>query len=334
MKNVTLAALLLLSLFSAAYAQTMGSVDLPTGQDVNTPETLSSAINTALAVKVDVDHGVLNTATLNDAILTGTITTPITGTTQCLQVDAAGVMSGTGVACQDLVVENILNTMLSGNNTFTASPQTIAAGVTGAYKIQTTGGIAATFFADDASNTYGISDNATGNNTIACSKNTDVCTFGFSPIVGTLTPGTNSTQAASAGFVQNALSGYLPLTGGTVTGPVNVTAEVQADVFAPSVATGISALGSSQSDAELLRLAYNDVASVNSGTGVILQGGSNFIGVKQCVWNDGANDLNVYPAVGLSIMTSAVNTPDIITAGTDACFIELSATVGYKLAVP
>jgi hypothetical protein len=37
--------------------------------------------------------------TLNNPVFTGTITTPITGANQCLQVNTTGVMGGTGVPC-------------------------------------------------------------------------------------------------------------------------------------------------------------------------------------------------------------------------------------------
>jgi hypothetical protein len=51
-----------------ALAQSMGTVNLPTGNGVNTPASVSRAINTALATKADANNGTLLNPTINGAL--------------------------------------------------------------------------------------------------------------------------------------------------------------------------------------------------------------------------------------------------------------------------
>ena len=80
-----------------------------------------------------------------------------------------------------------------------------------------------------------------------------------------------------------------------------------------SVATGLSATGTTSGDALALTADYNVVSTVAAGTGVILATAS--AGRSTVVVNRGANTLKVYPAAGAALDGLAANAPLSLPAG-------------------
>lgn len=71
------------------------------------------------------------------------------------------------------------------------------------------------------------------------------------------------------------------------------------------VASGLTATGTLQSDALLAPAIINVVTTTATGTGIRLPPGD--VGTSMIVSNLGANTLLIYPSVGQSFNTSAVN---------------------------
>lgn len=96
--------------------------------------------------------------------------------------------------------------------------------------------------------------------------------------------------------------------------------QVVDDVLLAGVATGTT-----QADALELSNGSNVIATTASGTGVKLWRNAQ-IGDTQCVFNDGANDLAVYPPTGCTINGAAADASVIISSGQWAKFRKVSAT--------
>jgi hypothetical protein len=86
----------------------------------------------------------------------------------------------------------------------------------------------------------------------------------------------------------------------------------------PVVQTGLVAQGNGQSNALLLAADWNRVDTVTSGSGVVmptLQPGNDI-----SVWNNGGNNLEVYPFSGAAINGGTVNAGVSLTPGQLAYF--------------
>lgn len=94
------------------------------------------------------------------------------------------------------------------------------------------------------------------------------------------------------------------------------------------IGTGISAAGSTQGTATQLAAEFNQVATVGSGTGVIL---ATALAVPQYVWNDGANSLLVYPPSGAQINNLGTNNPATISTASNAGYVMLTSTQAKSL---
>lgn len=90
-----------------------------------------------------------------------------------------------------------------------------------------------------------------------------------------------------------------------------------------SASNGLTATGSTQGTALRLTGQLNVVATVATGTGVMLP---NLIGVPVYVYNRGANTLNVYPPGSSIIDGNAASAPVTIAAGATANYVGVSAT--------
>lgn len=91
-------------------------------------------------------------------------------------------------------------------------------------------------------------------------------------------------------------------------------------------ATGLSAAGSSSSDALVLTSVYNEVSTTASSTGVQLP--TTEMGASVMVVNDGANALTVYPTSGSTIDGgSSVS----VAASKRRLFFAFSNTVWFSL---
>lgn len=134
---------------------------------------------------------------------------------------------------------------------------------------------------------------------------------------------------------------YLPLTGGTMTGLLVLSADPIAGEGAAtktyvdnSVAGGItqtggiSAAGSDQAGATVISSNYNIVTTVAANTGVRLSGGG-----PQTVENAGANALKVYPPSGSTITlvsgALALNAAYTLQSGITVTFVKTGATDWY-----
>ena len=100
-----------------------------------------------------------------------------------------------------------------------------------------------------------------------------------------------------------------------------------ADIPPSSVATGLTAAGSTQATALALTAAINEVTTVASGTGVALPLAA--AGIEVSVVNAGANALAIYPASGGQIDALGTNAARSLAAGGRATFRAVSGTGWY-----
>lgn len=91
------------------------------------------------------------------------------------------------------------------------------------------------------------------------------------------------------------------------------------------VGTGVTAAGTAQADATELAVDWNVIGPTPANSGVRLQALQP--GQAQRVYNDGANNLNIYPASGSSIDALAPNAPYVLASGARREFSALTATV-------
>lgn len=92
------------------------------------------------------------------------------------------------------------------------------------------------------------------------------------------------------------------------------------------VATGLTAAGTSRTDAYEVTFARNAFATVASGTGAILDSDS-APGDSQLIYNGGANVLRVYPTTGAQINALGTNAPAFLAPRTTAEFHKLTSTL-------
>ena len=92
------------------------------------------------------------------------------------------------------------------------------------------------------------------------------------------------------------------------------------------VATGLTATGSTVSDAYEVTFARNAFSTVAAGTGAILDSDS-AAGDSQLIYNGGANALRVYPTTGAQVNNLGTNNPAFLAPRTAAEFHKLSATL-------
>lgn len=96
-----------------------------------------------------------------------------------------------------------------------------------------------------------------------------------------------------------------------------------------SIATSISAAGSSQGTATALTASFNEVTTVSASQGVVLP--SPEAGELVLVANQGANALNVYPASGHSINTLSANAALSVGSDTRKLFFAVTSSKWYAV---
>jgi hypothetical protein len=97
-----------------------------------------------------------------------------------------------------------------------------------------------------------------------------------------------------------------------------------------SVATGITAAGSTQGTATAISRQYNVVSTVTAGQGVVLPAAT--AGMRLTVFNTSATDLNVYPASGAAINSLAANAAYVLGGNTNAIdLVAVTATQWYTI---
>lgn len=99
---------------------------------------------------------------------------------------------------------------------------------------------------------------------------------------------------------------------------------VAAQAINGAVASSVSAAGTGQSDATLLKASINYVSTVASGAGVQLYDG--VIGDSQIVHNAGANALTVYPPSGDSIQVASANAGVTLPTNTTCKYVKVTST--------
>ena len=92
------------------------------------------------------------------------------------------------------------------------------------------------------------------------------------------------------------------------------------------VATGLTAAGTSRTDAYEVTFAKNSFTTVASGTGAILDSDA-APGDSQLIYNGGANVLRVYPTTGAQVNNLGTNNPAFLQPKTSAEFFMLTTTL-------
>jgi len=97
-----------------------------------------------------------------------------------------------------------------------------------------------------------------------------------------------------------------------------------------SVATGITAAGTTQGTAQLVSADVNFISTVAAGSGVILYNG--MIGDSVFIMNDGDPDaLTVYPPVGSKFNNLATNAGFTLAMNTPVWCIKITATRWFAI---
>ena len=149
-------------------------------------------------------------------------------------------------------------------------------------------------------------------------------TGNFYGTANTATTAGTVTTAAQPNITSVGTLSSLSVSGNANVGNLNATSYV-----VKSVGTSISAAGTDQSTATALSKEINVVTTVNSSTGVRLP--TAVAGYTIIVNNQGGNTLNVYPASGAAINSSATNTAYALGIGSSLLFYAVSATQWYTL---
>ena len=99
-----------------------------------------------------------------------------------------------------------------------------------------------------------------------------------------------------------------------------------ANIGTSASTVNLTATGTTQSDAYLVRAQMNYFSTVASGTGALLNteiGG----GEAQTIYNGGANDLRVYPSASTQINGLGTNNPMLLPPATTCDFRRISSTL-------
>jgi hypothetical protein len=141
-------------------------------------------------------------------------------------------------------------------------------------------------------------------------------------------------SATTAGTITTAAQPNITSTGTltslTVSGNITAQANVTLTSYlVQSVATGISAAGSTQGTATALAKDINVVSTVSAGQGVVLP--TAVAGMRITVMNTSPTALNVYPASGGAINSAAANAAYSLSANGRLDFIATTTTQWYTL---
>jgi hypothetical protein len=159
-----------------------------------------------------------------------------------------------------------------------------------------------------------VTGNVTSGNVYANSG-----TIGASLLTGTLTTAAQPNITSTGTLTSLTVSG-------NITAQANIT--VTNNVI-HSVATGISAAGSTQGTATAITKDINVVSTVSSGQGVILP--TAVAGMRLNIMNTSANALSVYPATNGVINSLSANAAFSLAAGGRLDFIATTTTQWYTL---
>lgn len=122
---------------------------------------------------------------------------------------------------------------------------------------------------------------------------------------------------------------------GNISANANISANVvsgntvTANVYVMTVATTISANGTTQAEATPLTKSFNVVSSVSTNQGVSLPTAT--AGMSIYITNTSANTLKIYPATGASINTESANASVNLSSNVTVQFIAPTATQWYSV---
>ena len=256
--------------------------------------------------------GFYSGATLSAATQVVSIST--TGTVTAAAFTAnTGVFTGNGSGLTAIAGANVTGTV--GNATNAAALLTT---------LTTTGTAFIPFISATANGNYAHLSNANFSANLANGAIT-ATTF-----VGALSGA--ATSATTAGTVTTAAQPNITSVGslsslsssGNISG-VNIISTTN-HVF--SVATGITAAGTTQGTATAITKDFNVVATATAGTGVILPV---IAGLRMTVINNGANPLAVYPGTSGAINALAANAAYTLAVGGKLDFLSVTTTQWYTL---
>ena len=275
---------------SAGSATTAGTVTTNAQPNITSVGTLSS-----LAVTGNVTAGNVyaNSGTIGASLLTGTLTT-------AAQPNVTSVGTLTSLTISG-------NANISGNINFTGAKANLGSNA----NLTLTGGTSGQLLSTDGSgNLSWVSQGAIIGG--AAGSNTQV----QYNALGLL--------AASANFTFNYATNALAVGG-------NITSSnlVATSYHIRSIATGISAAGTTQGTATALTKEINVVSTVASGAGVVLP--TAVAGMVLIVNNTNANTLNVYPATGGVVNSGSTNAAYSHPAGASIQYYATSGTQWYTV---
>jgi hypothetical protein len=274
--------------------------------------TLSGAATTAGTVTTAAQPNITSLGTLTGLGVNGTITAVnITANT--------GVFTGNANGISSVQAANIVGTTLS--STVVTSSLTTVGTITGGVWNNNIGS-SATFAAGlSGANLASLNASNLSSGTVPSAR----LSGAYSISVDSATTAGTVTTAA-----QPNITSVGTLTSATVSG--NITAQNSINItnyLVQSVATGISAAGSTQGTATALAKDINVVSTVSAGQGVVLP--TAVAGMRISVFNTSATALSVYPATGGAINSLAANAAFSHAAGARLDFVATSTTQWYTL---
>jgi len=302
----------------------MGRVDGTTSIPYIDFNTSATAVDYDARIQASGNTGTIGGGTLTFSAASANFTGTINGNGSGLSAIAGGNVTGT-VANATAAATVAVASQSANANTFYL---TFVSGTSGGTALGLDSALSYVPSTDTltVTNITGTASNATAAATVAiASQSANASTF--YPV---LAPGTSS--GASLGL-DSAFS-YVPSTDtlsvGTVSASGNVSAAnvVSTTNHIFSVATGISAAGSTQGTATSITKDFNVVSTVAASTGVILPA---IAGVRMTVINNGANPLAVYPPSTGAINSQAANAAYSMSVGARLDFISVTTLQWYTL---
>ncbi len=275
----------------------------------------------------------------------GTLTTlDVNGTATAVNFTAnTGIFTGNGSGLTSLNASNISTGTLAqarlANSSLTVNGTSISLGgsgtITAANPNALTLGTYLTGTSYDGSTAVTAAVDATTTNTankvVARDANGS---FSANIITATLSgSATSATSATTAGTVTTAaqpnITSVGTLTSLTSSGNISGANLVATSYTISSVATGISAAGSTQGTATALTKDVNVVSTVSAGQGVVLPTAVG--GMRITVMNTSPTALNVYPATGAGINNNGANVAFALPGNGRLDFLAVTSTQWYTL---
>ena len=291
--------------------------------------------------------GTLTTAAQPNITSVGTLTAlGVNGTITAVNITAnTGVITGNGSGLSALNASNVSTGTLAqarlANSNVILGSTTLVLGTTTTSVSGMTSINSTTFTGSHANGTSNV-------NIPAINGNVNASVGGVANVLVITTTGANITGTANisgnlaAGNVSGTLlTGTLTtaaqpnvtsvgtLTSLAVTGNISGGNIISTQNYIHSVVTGLTATGTVQANALAITKDFNVVSTAASGTGVVFP--TAVAGMRLVVVNNGANPLTVYPAVGGTMNSLAINVGFLMPTTTRLDFIATSTTQWYTL---